>query len=556
MKKKQLSGRYGLMLSALLCGMGLLTGCGILDHLGIGGNTEVVSEVISAEPESDTQELSEEPSTQENSTEAPEETSAETESEDTENSEVTDNPTDVEVVEEPVVELGEIAKEDLHALFDAYLRDEAAAVLKHYEEAEYGYFDINGDGMDELVIREPENTVVIQYQNGALVNLCENMYHATLLSDGRLMCYEVDMHYESYIYFTYDNGQYKPTLTMERKDRRENGWEANGSDNEYLVDNEEVEADVYTDTHWEQLYEVGFADIAYTRISGNRIQALPYKDAKDAYYAFLNGECGVYFMENYPSDTEYLNIAKDYDTAFYLYDIVNRVVNNASEANRGDYFSGNIKTVVSWAYIDCGNDGQSELALRIVKESGMDENELIYFIKYMNGRLNVCYAKDAWSRSRTTLCKDGCIVNEGSSGADYSSGEVYYLNANMGVEEVYAWYTSSQVTTGHFGEEPVGQQILQVSGEWHDANKPDDIHYSDNVSYWVYRVDNQLYYIRYRHNDDPNIASMFEAFDEAGIPFYTEEEVSDLIEERRLALGLDEQGKEKEVNWNILERYY
>ncbi|MBO5341368.1 MAG: hypothetical protein J6A73_01645 [Lachnospiraceae bacterium] len=551
MKRKNIKRECGLLV-LILCIAGTLTGCGILEHFDISGNAEVVSEVISTEPESNTQEVSEELSSQEESEDVSEDVS--------ENSEVAEpdeeEPAEDESIAEPIVELGEIAEADLHALFEEYISNDAAVLLQHYEEAEYAYYDINGDGMDELVLREPENTVVIQYQNGVLVNLCENMYHATLLNDGRVMCYEVDGHYESYVFFEYDNGQYKPSLTMERKDRRENGWDAEGSDDEYLMDNEEVEPDVYTDAHYEQLSEVGFADIAYTRISSNRIPNLPYKDEKDAYYAFLNGECGVYFMENYPADTEYLNIAKDYDSAFYLYDIVNRVVNDTAEGNRGGFFDINIATTIKWAYIDCGNDGKTELALRVDKESGMDEYELTYFIKYMNGRLYVCYAKDAWSRSRTTLCKDGCIVNEGSSGADYSSGEVYYLNANMGVEEVYAWYISSQVKTRHFGEDAVGQQILQVSGEWHDANEPDDIHYRDNVSYCVYRVDNQLYYIRYKHNDDANIASMFEAFDEAGIPFYSEEEVADLIVERRLALGLDAQVEEKEVNWNILERYY
>ena len=551
MKRKNIKRECGLLV-LILCIAGTLTGCGILEHFDISGNAEVVSEVISTEPESNTQEVSEEPSSQEESEDVSEEVS--------ENSEVAEpdeaEPTEDESMEEPIVELGEIAEADLHALFEEYIRNDAAILLQHYEEAEYAYYDINGDGMDELVLREPENTIVIQYQNGVLVNLCENMYHATLLNDGRLMCYEVDGHYESYVFFEYDNGQYKPSLTMERKDRRENGWDAEGSDDEYLMDNEEVEPDVYTDAHYEQLSEVGFADIAYTRISSNRIPNLPYKDEKDAYYAFLNGECGVYFMENYPSDTEYLNIAKDYDTAFYLYDIVNRVVNDMMYGHRETYFWPNINVTVKWSYIDCGNDGNSELVLCVDKLCGGEEFKVMYFIKYMNGRLYVCYAKDAWSRSRTTLCKDGCIVNEGSSGADYSSGEVYYLNANMGVEEVYAWYTSSQVKTGHFGEDAVGQQILQVGGEWHDANEPDDIHYRDNVSYCVYRVDNKLYYIRYRHNDDANIASMFEAFDEAGIPFYSEEEVADLIAERRLALGLDAQAEEKEVNWNILEQYY
>ncbi|MBQ7833949.1 MAG: hypothetical protein IJ336_10320 [Lachnospiraceae bacterium] len=209
MKRKNIKRECGLLV-LILCIAGTLTGCGILEHFDISGNAEVVSEVISTEPESNTQEVSEEPSSQEESEDVSEEVS--------ENSEVAEpdeaEPTEDESMEEPIVELGEIAEADLHALFEEYIRNDAAILLQHYEEAEYAYYDINGDGMDELVLREPENTIVIQYQNGVLVNLCENMYHATLLNDGRLMCYEVDGHYESYVFFEYDNGQYKPSLTM------------------------------------------------------------------------------------------------------------------------------------------------------------------------------------------------------------------------------------------------------------------------------------------------------------------------------------------------------
>ena len=61
---------------------------------------------------------------------------------------------------------------------------------------------------------------------------------------------------------------------------------------------------------------------------------------------------------------------------------------------------------VEYAYIDCGNDGVEELAVRFVGmgiyEPG-DDSTVVYVIKEIDGQLEYCYKYQTWARSETTL---------------------------------------------------------------------------------------------------------------------------------------------------------
>ena len=71
--------------------------------------------------------------------------------------------------------------------------------------------------------------------------------------------------------------------------------------------------------------------------------------------------------------------------------------------------------VVEYAYLDCGNDGIDELAVRITVPIG-DQTEY-FIIKEIGGQLETIYSVDAWPRRKVMLGQYGFIALEASGGA-------------------------------------------------------------------------------------------------------------------------------------------
>ena len=92
---------------------------------------------------------------------------------------------------------------------------------------------------------------------------------------------------------------------------------------------------------------------------------------------------------------------------------------------------------VSYALIDCGNDGVPELALYVSSnnEAMVDELSDFYILRVDNGELTIVDAYEAYYRSYGTLNKYGVFALSGSSGAS-SGGLTYYRVNAAGAHEI------------------------------------------------------------------------------------------------------------------------
>ena len=85
---------------------------------------------------------------------------------------------------------------------------------------------------------------------------------------------------------------------------------------------------------------------------------------------------------------------------------------------------------IEYAYIDCGNDGNKELAIAIHTPWASQESWQEYLIiKNINGTLQTVYSNVAWSRSRIQLNEYGCIFENGEGGAWNNSSDISFIDA-------------------------------------------------------------------------------------------------------------------------------
>lgn len=175
--------------------------------------------------------------------------------------------------------------------------------------------------------------------------------------------------------------------------------------------------------------------------------------------AFISGEGKLsfdYYGKNvFKRNEEYLSnedeilkdiidSGKDY-TLTEFRDKLNEIFN--SEDNY--LYEGEVNSI-SYAYIDCGNDGVKELALKMVGPFAEPaESTMTFIIKEIDGKPELVYAFTQWSRSETTINKYGFITGSGSNSASNHGYDEAYINADG--KYMYGFYEEEEYDAYAFG---------------------------------------------------------------------------------------------------------
>lgn len=176
--------------------------------------------------------------------------------------------------------------------------------------------------------------------------------------------------------------------------------------------------------------------------------------ADDPYAAFLLGEKGIrfsYYMENvyredlpsYADDTIAHIPADGEYTLSELTGTLNEIFDNEEY-----YYADGEVSRVEYSYLDCGADGEKELALLMAGPFVEPESELTLIIKDMEDDLQVVYAFTTWSRSFTEITEYGLVSGDGSNGASNHGYHESYLNGD-GVFQ-YGFYEEQEFELSMF----------------------------------------------------------------------------------------------------------
>ncbi len=228
---------------------------------------------------------------------------------------------------------------------------------------------------------------------------------------------------------------------------------------------------------------------------------------------------------------------------------------------------------IEYAYIDCGNDGNEELAIRINTPAIDDWSEYVV-IKDINGKLETIYSNEAWSRSRVSINKYGYIYGDGSGGASNHYFEKSYLDAGGNWHYIYGDETtvfdcSDAEYPGDIWS-PDGKHVsleMPLPGSFvffsFDFNNTDDNEKDNICSYAQYSGDyendnglNGYFYCKLVGDEVIYDADypLKKFFDEVGIETVSIKEINELIEEKAQAEGLTpEIVTAEDAEWENLE---
>ena len=195
---------------------------------------------------------------------------------------------------------------------------------------------------------------------------------------------------------------------------------------------------------------------------------------------------------------------------------------------------------IQYTYLDCGNDGVEEIAIRFVGldlYSPGDDSDLTMVITCNGKSPEVVFSCESWARSYTSPRYHGCIPSSGSAGAGDHPFDMQYLDADGNLHMVYD-----------------GQAL---GGWWFRDIEPDiyDAVFSSEPGAEVthYEIDDADYYVM--HSYDTSIDSLCEEYvslcEQKGMRFVSDEEIDELIAEYAEKLGIEYDWMfEEEVEWN------
>lgn len=577
--------KYGLIAAILLCVAFVCSGCeketgiesAVIPLESLTDNIKTVAagrELVAETSEEDvTQEPAEEVTTEETGSE---EIAKEPEEETTEESEeFTEEIVDLRK-DPPVFTVTDAER----TFYKTWLDGNISNLVNNIQEAQYGFYDVDYDGVAELIVREPMYTYVLKKQNDSVVLMCDNTQYMTLLPNGMLMRFEFGVGKDSYEFYEVKDGKYELLYTLEREDKvpAENSYDGVfGTEGDGFIING-INADLvkWNDAIWSWLpeyteriesedseyYELRyycFAEVSYTSYTKEKT-VLSYAMPEDAYQAFLKGECGAYFADKYADCASYATLPKEEGRCMYLYDIVNYIINSESGSYEG--------YDVSWSYIDCGRDGHKELLLRI-DNIDRDHFSTYVLIQYRDNQLYMCYSEDEWSRSRWAIDQYGCISSDGSGGAGYHVGEQCVLDASCELQVVYSWQVASPGWSLD-GDDEMLARIYEVQREWRNAHHETENLSSEETFGMLVRerfvIGDKIYYyfaVPEKYVDEmtsqqkENLESLKAAWAEAGVVLNTAEEVDAAMEARADELGtLHCDGQPVEDFTNLECEYY
>lgn len=179
------------------------------------------------------------------------------------------------------------------------------------------------------------------------------------------------------------------------------------------------------------------------------------------YASFLRGETKVHIdTENDfidPLNDEFKIIGKKTD--FAIDELVNTIIDKRLELRYTDSKFDSIQ----YASIDCGNDGEKELVLKIRITDPVSDNEEVLIIKNFNGSLKAIYSDVAWCRRLFFINEFGYICFSSGSG----TYEIYEKSFVGGDSKWHFLYAIEYSDYAHYFESDESRTVsIYFNKDW------------------------------------------------------------------------------------------
>lgn len=268
----------------------------------------------------------------------------------------------------------------------------------------------------------------------------------------------------------------------------------------------------------------------------------------EAYEKFLNNEAAV-SVERYMPKTSLDEAMYEKGHDYTLSEMLKTITSYFSEGTEPTKVS-----YIDYGYIDSGKDGTKELVLRFNGLDIYDDTTLAYVIKYIDGKLYLCYDYMTWARCATVMNEYGYYLTSGSGGASNHSYEqgfidkdgnrqfIVFVEMEQNINQLA--YTDNLKQIPYVAEAKGLTANIQVDTICFDENSTER-YYTFYVAddNWVLLEDASIY----------SNSIYKDIFDEASVPFLTPDKVQAMIQEKEQRLGITQEIKDgAEVEWKPL----
>ena len=206
--------------------------------------------------------------------------------------------------------------------------------------------------------------------------------------------------------------------------------------------------------------------------------------------------------------------------------------------NEDRYFGDEGVTYVGYSYLDCGNDGNKELAIQIVCPVVEEYSSLTMILKEMEGDIQVVHAFCQWSRSSSDINEYGVITSFGSSGATLHGWDTSIIDANGKYNFGYSEDEQADINMFHTGEEHPEVDIDSYEGDiviysLRTKEYSEENAWPEYYSYAVYKD----------YQDEMDIPNLYtdsqyqKIMDTFGVDFIPMDEFNQKIEDRLNEIG-------------------
>ena len=238
---------------------------------------------------------------------------------------------------------------------------------------------------------------------------------------------------------------------------------------------------------------------------------------RKAYLNFLEGKEKVYVG----MDAVYGMEAQSGYTVGEIFDKVKSSFDNSF---------GNYAPRLEYAFLDCGDDGVEDLAIRVIGlniYSEGDDSDATMVITRRNGRLEMVYACESWARSYSEVNYYGCVSGGGSSGAGDSTSFLAYIDGGGNYNPVYECNQLWGMWTSYLDDDAYRQ--LFGNGE-------------PSLSVEIWYVGDSTYYVANIPEDDVQRGMAYvDQCRQKGMNFVASEEAERVVWQRKMELGVKEE---------------
>lgn len=283
------------------------------------------------------------------------------------------------------------------------------------------------------------------------------------------------------------------------------------------------------------------------------------QESLTAYEKFMRNESKLSFLQFMPKDSSDEDLYEK-GNEYTLSEVLDIITDSYFE------FSTNKKVKqVEYSYIDCGKDEVSELILRF---NGMDiygeddDSTLVYIIKYIDGKLTLCYSYETWARSESTINEYGYYYSYGSGGASSHSVQYGLIDKDGNWKQIASVESELDITQLSWSDELEKLAEVAMDKNISAGIEVQTIYLGDNETGSDESSNQEHVYTFNVYDDNMEIiqdANLYtnsiykDIFDEAKVPFITADELSAMISKEEEKVSATAKIKEgKEITWEEL----